>query len=73
MTMLAEEDLRGVPLLVLANKQDLPGAMSEVELSEKLGLTSITDRQWNIFKTSVIKNENISESFDWVANLLATN
>ena len=69
--MLSEEDLGGVPLLVLANKQDLPGAMSEVEISEKLGLINITDRQWNIFKTSVIKNENISESFDWIANLLS--
>ena len=31
--MLSEEDLRGVPLLVLANKQDLPGAMDDVELT----------------------------------------
>ena len=73
MTMLSEEDLVGVPLLVLANKQDLPGAMSEVEISEKLGLTNITDRQWNIFKTSVIKNENVAESFDWVASILSAN
>lgn len=33
LTMLSEEDLRGVPLLVLANKQDLPGAMDDVELT----------------------------------------
>ena len=27
--MLQEEELKGVPVLILANKQDLPGAMNE--------------------------------------------
>ena len=27
--MLQEEELKGVPVLVLANKQDLPGAMND--------------------------------------------
>ena len=30
--MLQEEELRGAPILVLANKQDLPNAMNEVEV-----------------------------------------
>jgi ADP-ribosylation factor protein 1 len=36
--MLAEDELRGVPLLVLANKQDLPGALPTAALTERLGL-----------------------------------
>ena len=31
--MLQEEELKGAPLLVLANKQDLPNAMNEMEVS----------------------------------------
>ena len=31
--MLQEEELKGAPVLILANKQDLPGAMNEMEVS----------------------------------------
>ena len=42
--MLGEEELKGVPVLVLANKQDLGSAMNEQEIAEGLGLTEITNR-----------------------------
>ena len=42
--MLGEEELKGVPVLVLANKQDLGSAMEESEIAEGLGLTEITNR-----------------------------
>jgi hypothetical protein len=32
--------------------QDLPGALSEAQVAEGLGLTSIKSRDWSIFKTS---------------------
>lgn len=39
--MLNEEELKGVPVLILANKQDLPNAMNEQEICNGLGLTNI--------------------------------
>jgi hypothetical protein len=45
--MLDEEELRDVPFLVLANKQDL-GVMSVLEISEKLGLHTLKGREWHI-------------------------
>merc|ERR1712111_229174 len=39
--MLAEDELRDAVLLVFANKQDLPNAMSAGELTEKLGLNTL--------------------------------
>jgi len=39
--MLEEEELANTPLLIFANKQDLPGAMTATEVSEGLGLTEI--------------------------------
>ena len=43
---LGEDELKESILLVLANKQDLPNAMSTQELTEKLELDSIQDRDW---------------------------
>jgi hypothetical protein len=31
--MLQEEELKGAPVLILANKQDMPNAMNELEVS----------------------------------------
>ena len=42
--MLQEEELKGAPVLILANKQDLPNAMSEQEICLGLGLTDIQNR-----------------------------
>jgi ADP-ribosylation factor-like protein 1 len=42
-------------ILVYANKQDLPGALTDVQITEGLGLAEIKNRQWAIFKTSAIK------------------
>jgi ADP-ribosylation factor-like protein 1 len=67
-SMLEEEELRGVPLLVLANKQDLPGAASEVTLSESLGLTGERDRPWSLYKTSALSGEGLADALDWYAN-----
>ena len=39
--MCGDDDLRGVPMLVFANKQDLPGAMLAIEIHEKLELQKI--------------------------------
>lgn len=43
---LTEEELKDTVLLVLANKQDLPNAMSVSEIAEKLDLPTLTDRTW---------------------------
>lgn len=44
--MLAEDELRDAVLLVFANKQDLPNAMNCAELTDKLGLRSLGNRNW---------------------------
>ncbi len=48
-------------LLVFANKQDQKGAMSEVEVSQALGLHAIKDRQWHICRSAATKGEGLSE------------
>merc|ERR1712072_1576306 len=44
--MLNEDEMKDAVLLVLANKQDLPNAMTASEVIEKLGLNGMRNRQW---------------------------
>lgn len=42
-------ELHGATLLVFANKQDLPNAMSISEITDKLGLHALRQRRWYAF------------------------
>ena len=45
----ADDKLKNVPILIYANKQDLPGALTVPELTDKLGLTKLrNDVKWYI-------------------------
>ena len=68
--ILEEEELSDAVVLVYANKQDLPGALSDAQITEGLGLAEIKDRQWAIFKTSAIKGEGLWEGMEWLSNTL---
>merc|ERR1711959_251559 len=46
--MLNEDEMRDAVLLVFANKQDLPNAMAAAEVTDKLGLHNMRNRQWFI-------------------------
>ncbi|KAI8801856.1 ADP-ribosylation factor-like protein [Cladochytrium replicatum] len=69
--MLDEEELKDARLLVLANKQDMAGAMSHTEVSEMLGLTNLKNRQWTIFKCSAKAGEGLNDALDWLVASLA--
>lgn len=66
--MLQEERLEGASLLVLANKQDLPGAMAESDIAEVLELNNIKTHHWQIYKCSAVTAENLVEGIDWIVD-----
>jgi len=68
--MLQEDELRDAVLLVFANKQDLPNAMSPTDITEKLGLNSLRQRTWYIQATCATNGEGLYEGLDWLANQL---
>ena len=71
--MLAEEELRDATVLVFANKQDLPNAMSASEVSNKLGLDTTQicrNRTWFIQGTCATSGDGLYEGLDWLANAL---
>ncbi|KAH7825479.1 Arl3b [Monocercomonoides exilis] len=64
--LLEEEKLSGLPLLVYANKMDLPTAMKPDEVALALDLYSIRDRAWQIQGCSAIKNEGLQDGIGWL-------
>merc|ERR1712224_1089649 len=68
--MLAEDELRDAVILVFANKQDLPNAMSVNEVTEKLGLNQLRNRQWYIQSTCATTGDGLYEGLDWLSNTL---
>ena len=68
--LLTEDELKGVPLLVFANKQDLPNAMSVNEVTEKLSLNKIRDRLWYVQASSAIHGDGLYEGMEWIVSVL---
>ena len=72
-TVLNDDRLIDTCLLILANKQDIPGSISIVELAEKLGLYKLKRRQWYIQGTSAINGKGLEEGFTWLADMVKAN
>ena len=64
--MLNEDELRQAILLVFANKQDLPNAMNAAEITDKLGLHSLRQRNWYIQSTCATTGDGLYEGLDWL-------
>ena len=70
--MLRHGELKGRPLLVFANKSDLPTAKSATEIAEEVELTSdvCAKRPWHIGECSALNGSGIDEGIKWLVNKL---
>ncbi|XP_064077894.1 uncharacterized protein LOC135195555 isoform X1 [Macrobrachium nipponense] len=64
--VLDEPELDNCPLLIMANKQDLPEAVSPSSITEALQLERLK-RPWFIQGTSALESTGICEALDWLA------
>ena len=69
-SLLREDELRESVLLVLANKQDLPNAMSLTQISQRLGLNHIQNRKWFVQAASATSGDGLYEGLDWLSRNL---
>jgi len=69
--MLQEDELRDAVLLVFANKQDLPNAMTAAEVTDKLGLNSLRNKRWYIQATCASQGQGLYEGLDWLSSELS--
>ena len=68
--MLNVDELRESVLLVFANKLDLPNAMSAAEMTDKLGLHQMRQRQWYIQACCATTGDGLNEGLDWFSATL---
>ena len=66
--------LEGVPVLILANKQDLVGAIDAPLMIQLLGLhLEFIDRTYAVFDCSLLYGKGVLESFLWLVDELEMN
>jgi len=58
----------GKPLVVLANKQDLPYAVNKEIITERLALNVIKSSDWYVIECSATQNQRARIGFEWLAN-----
>ena len=69
--MLATDELRDVPVLIYANKQD--AALAKVsEIADQLGLATQRGRQWYVQGTCGLTGDGLYEGLDWVIKQMST-
>uniref|UniRef100_A0A3B3D2W5 ADP ribosylation factor like GTPase 3, like 2 n=1 Tax=Oryzias melastigma TaxID=30732 RepID=A0A3B3D2W5_ORYME len=66
--LIDEENLKGVPVLIFANKQDLATASPASEIAEGLNLHTYRDREWQIQACSAMSGEGVQDGMNWICN-----
>jgi ADP-ribosylation factor protein 1 len=71
-SIVTDDSMRGVPVVVIANKQDLPNACSCGELADKLHLDRLsqTKNKWFIQSACAISGEGIYESMKQLSDMI---
>jgi ADP-ribosylation factor-like protein 8 len=64
--LLTKPSLANIPLLVLGNKNDLPGALSTNEIIDRLNLKGLRDREVCVYSISCKNQNNIDITLDWL-------
>lgn len=66
--LLKEERLLGASLLVMANKQDLPGALDKEKIEQILDLKSIKTHNWSLHPVSAVRGDDMLKPFEWLVD-----
>jgi signal recognition particle receptor subunit beta len=73
--ILEDDNMRGVPVVVIANKQDLPNAVSCTQLVDMLNLNKLaaTRNKWFIQASCATTGEGIYESMQKMSEMVKEN
>ena len=59
--IIQNREMKDALLLVFANKQDIPGAMTPTEVTEKLRLGQLKERMWYVVPSCATNGEGLFE------------
>ncbi|CAK0868875.1 unnamed protein product [Prorocentrum cordatum] len=65
--ILRVDDVGDSPLLIFANKQDLPCSMTSAEVTDALGLKTL-NRQWRVQPASAKLGTGLHDGLDWLTS-----
>lgn len=69
MRVITDKELANCLLIVLANKQDVPGAIKPKELIERFELNSLSDTHvWQVMPTIAIDGTGLIEALNWISS-----
>ncbi|XP_011457178.3 uncharacterized protein [Magallana gigas] len=68
--ILDSDEMREVPVVVIANKQDLPNALKPSEVADLMTLHKLTSRKWYIQAACATTGEGIFEAMSEMANMV---
>ena len=69
--MLQSRDLHGKPILVFANKNDVPSSLSPVDVAQGLELEDIDHHPWQIVPSNALDGTGLQEGVDWLTGFMA--
>ena len=68
--VLTNEELDGLPLLIMSNKQDMKVSVSPHEIAKMIEMSNLRGRKWLVQGTSAISGQGLREGLDWMAGEL---
>ncbi|KAJ1135692.1 hypothetical protein NDU88_002127 [Pleurodeles waltl] len=68
--ILGYDEMRGVPLVVLANKQDLATAQSPSVLVEELGLQRLLGHDWHVQTCCATSGQGLAEGLETLSEVI---
>jgi len=63
---------KGVPAVILANKQDLPNALKSYELVDKMGLRDLKSNPWYVQEMCATTGDGLYEGINMMADMVKT-
>lgn len=66
--LLSDENLKNIPILVIANKQDLPEALSSDDIMARLNLQNVSERVVKLFCASAKLKTHVNDIVQWICN-----
>lgn len=66
--IISDREMKDAVILVYANKNDIPNIMDTTEITEKLGLHKLKDRNWHVQSSCATSGDGLLEGLTWLTN-----